>query len=83
MREKNWTDKVTDEMKKFEKSIIKAMRVEEVVVVVEAMAMAMVGRETRIIHLQRMTKQRRRKSQLWNVTAAHERAGKAPKVQSR
>jgi len=28
MREKNWTDKVTDEMKKFEKSIIKAMRVD-------------------------------------------------------
>ena len=27
LREKNWTDKVTDEMKKFEKSIIKAMRV--------------------------------------------------------
>ena len=27
LREKNWTDKVTDEMKKFEKKIIKAMRV--------------------------------------------------------
>ena len=27
LREKNWTDKVTDEMKKFEKSIIMAMRV--------------------------------------------------------
>ena len=27
LQEKNWTEKVTDEMKKFEKSIIKAMRV--------------------------------------------------------
>ena len=27
LREKNWTDKVTAEMKNFEKSIIKAMRV--------------------------------------------------------
>ena len=27
LQEKNWTEKVTDEMKKFEKSIIMAMRV--------------------------------------------------------